>query len=107
MRHLEKITPVAAALASLATLACCLPIGFATAAATASVSMVVATHQRWLLGASVVLLMVGMVQLQRARRTCATRPYGSIVVLAVSTVIVVLVILFPQVVAGVVADWMP
>jgi len=35
MKHAETITPVAAALAALATLACCLPIGFAAAAATA------------------------------------------------------------------------
>ena len=55
----------------------------------------------------VVLLIVGMVQLHRVQRTCATRPYGSIVVFGVSAVIVLLVVLFPQVVAGLVADWMP
>jgi hypothetical protein len=69
--------------------------------------MVVATYQRWFLGASVVLLVVGMVQLQRVQRRCATRPYGSMVVFGVSAVIVLLVVLFPQVVAGLVADWMP
>ena len=107
MKHVEKVTPVAAALTSLATLVCCLPMGFAAAAATASLSMVVATYQRWFLGASVALLLVGMVQLQRVQRTCATRPYGAIVVFGVSAVIVLLVVLFPQVVAGIVADWMP
>ena len=104
MKHVEKVTPVAAALTSLATLACCLPMGFAAAAATASLSMIVAAYQRWFLGASVVLLVVGMVQLQR---TCATRPYGAILVFGTSAVIVLLVILFPQAVAGLVADWMP
>jgi hypothetical protein len=107
MKHAEKAAPVAAALTSLATLVCCLPMGLAAAAATASVSMVVATYQRWLLGASVVLLMVGLVQLQRVQRTCATRPYGSIAVFGVSAIIVAVVVLFPQVVAGIVADWMP
>lgn len=107
MKHVEKVTPIAAAFTSLATLVCCLPMGFAAAAATASLSMVVATYQRWFLGASVVLLIVGMVQVQRVQRTCATRPYGSIVVLGISAVIVLLVVLFPQVVAGLVADWMP
>ena len=107
MKHVEKVTPIAAAFTSLATLVCCLPMGFAAAAATASLSMVVATYQRWFLGASVVLLIVGMVQFQRVQRTCATRPYGSIVVFGVSAVIVLLVVLFPQVVAGLVADWMP
>ena len=107
MKHVEKVTPVAAALTSLATLVCCLPIGFAATAATASLSLVVVTHQRWFQGASVVLLIVGMVQLQRVRRTCATGASGSIMVLAVSAVIVLLVVLFPQVIAGIVADWLP
>lgn len=107
MKHVEKVTPIAAAFTSLATLVCCLPMGFAAAAATATLSMVVATYQRWFIGASLVLLIVGMVQLQRVQRTCATRPYGSIVVFGVSAVIVLLVVLFPQVVAGLVADWMP
>jgi hypothetical protein len=106
MKHAEKVAPVAAALTSLATLVCCLPVGFAAAAATASLSTVVATYQRWFLGASVVLLVGGMVQLQRVQRTCARRPYSSIIVFGVSAVIVLLVILFPQVVAGIVADWL-
>jgi hypothetical protein len=107
MKHVEKVTPVAAALTSLATLVCCLPMGFPAAAATASLSMVVAAYQRWFLGASVVLLVVGMVLLQRVQRTCTTRPYGSMVVFGVSALIVLLVVFFPQVVAGIVADWMP
>lgn len=107
MKHVEKVTPVAAALTSLATIVCCLPMGFAAAAATASLSMVVSAYQPWFLGASVVLLLVGMVQLQRVQRSCATRPYASMIVFGVSAVIVFLVVLFPQVVAGIVADWMP
>jgi hypothetical protein len=107
MKHVEKVTPIAAALTSLATLVCCLPMGFAAAAATASLSMVVATYQRWFLAASVVLLIVGVVQVQRVQRTCASRPYGSLLVLGVSAMVVLLVVLFPQLVAGLVADWMP
>jgi hypothetical protein len=106
MKHVEKVTPVAAALTSLATLVCCLPMGFAAAAATASLSIVVATYQRWFLGASVILLFVGLMQLHRVQRTCTTRPYGSMVVFGVSAVIVLMVVLFPQVLAGIVADWM-
>jgi hypothetical protein len=107
MKHVEKVTPIAAALTSLATLVCCLPMGFAAAAATASLSLVVATYQRWFLAASVVLLIVGVVQVQRVQRTCASRPYGSLLVLGISAMVVLLVVLFPQLVAGLVADWMP
>ena len=107
MKHGEKVAPVAAAVTSLATLACCLPMGFAAAAATASLGMVVATYQPWFLGASVVLLVVGMVQLRQMQRTCTRRSYSSFVVFGVSALIVLLVVLFPQVVAGIVADWLP
>jgi hypothetical protein len=107
MKHAEKVAPIAAALTSLATLVCCLPVGFAAAAATASLSIVVASYQRWFLGASVILLLTGMVQLWNVQRTCIRRPYSSFAVFAVSAVIVLLVVLFPQVVAGIVADWMP
>ena len=107
MKHSEKIAPVAAALTGLATLACCLPMGFAAAAVTAGLSTVVAAYQPWFLGLSVVLLAVGLVQLNQVQRTCSRRPYASFVVFGLSAVIVLLVVLFPQVVAGMLADWLP
>ena len=107
MRHTEKVTPVAAAIMALTTLACCLPVGFAAAAATASVATVVASYRTWFLAVSVALLALGVVQLIVARRRCRTRATGSIAVLVASAVVVVLVLFFPQVVAGLMADWMP
>ena len=107
MKHGEKIAPVAAAASALATLVCCLPMGIAAAAATASLAAVASTHRRWFLLASSVLLLVGIVQLIRMRRRCATRPRGSFAILAASATIVVLVALFPQVVAGLIAAWLP
>ena len=52
MKHAERITPIAAATSALATLLCCLPIGFA-AAATANVVMMVAKLCPWLVGVCV------------------------------------------------------
>jgi hypothetical protein len=92
---------------SLAPLARCVPMGFVAAAATAILSAAVATYQRWFLGASVVLLVIGMVQLRQVQRTCARQPYSSFMVVGTSAVIVLLVVLFPQVVAEIVADWLP
>jgi hypothetical protein len=107
VKHAEKVAPVAAAASALATLACCLPLGLAAAAATASLGAVLAEYRPWLLAGSAVLLIAGGVQLSRAQRTCATRNRRSVLVLALSASIVVLVALFPQVVAGLVADWLP
>jgi predicted small integral membrane protein len=107
MKHAEKIAPIAAAVSALATLACCLPIAFAAGTAMAGLAVVAGSYRWWFLGASAGLLLVGGVQLVRVRRTCATRRAGSMVILGVSAAIVLLVLAFPQVVAGLIADWMP
>jgi hypothetical protein len=107
MNHGEKFAPVAAAATALATLACCLPVGIAAAAATASLAAVVAAHRVWFLIASAILLAIGLVQLTHAQRQCSTRKLGSIVILAISAAVVVLVAVFPQVIAAIVAAWLP
>jgi hypothetical protein len=107
MKHTEKIAPVAAALSALATLACCLPIAFAAGTATATLAMVAGTYRWSFLGASVVLLAIGAAQLVQARRACKPRGSTSIVILTFSAAVVLLVVLFPQVIAGLLADWMP
>src|SRR4029078_6601488 len=56
MTSSETIAPVAAAATALATLACCLPVGIAAAAATASLAAVVAEYRGWFLLASGALL---------------------------------------------------
>jgi len=107
MKHSEKFAPVAAALTAVTTLVCCLPLGFAAAAATAGLSTVVASYQSWFIGASIVLLLVGVFQLRRAQRTCGTGRWSSVLVLAVSGAIVLLVVVLPQTLAGILADWLP
>ena len=107
MKHAEKIAPVAAALSALATLACCLPIAFAAGTATAGLAVVAGSYRWAFLGASIVLLAAGAFQIVRDRRACRTRGYGSMIVLGISGAIVLLVVAFPQVVAGLLADWMP
>jgi hypothetical protein len=107
MKHTEKIAPVVAALSALATLACCLPIAFAAGTASGGLAMVASTYRWSFLGASVVLLAVGAVQLVQARRACRMRGSASLAILAMSATTVLLVVLLPQVIAGLLADWMP
>jgi hypothetical protein len=108
VKHTDKIAPVAAALSALATLACCLPIGLAAAAATASVAAFIAPLRPWFLGASTVLLAVGAIQVTHAR-ACATgrARLMFLIVLSASGVIVLLVAFFPQLVATMLADLIP
>jgi hypothetical protein len=107
MKHAEKITPVAAALSALATLACCLPITFAAGTATAGLAAVAGSYRWALLGASMFLLALGTIEVVRARHACRTRGTASVVILGLSAAIVLLVLAFPQVIAGLLADWMP
>ena len=107
MKFGDKVTPIAAALAAVSTLACCLPLPFAAAALTVGLATVVATHQWWFIGGSVLLLALGFVQVRRAERTCRTRRTSSWIVYVVCATVVVIVILFPQALAGVLADWLP
>jgi hypothetical protein len=107
VKHADTLAPVAAAVTALTTLVCCLPVGFATAAAAASVSVVAAEYQWWFLGLSVALLGVGVVQLRRVHRACSTHRVRSTVVFCVSAAVVLMVILFPQTIAGLAADWLP
>jgi hypothetical protein len=87
MKHGEKAAPVMAAVTSLATIACCLPVGFVAAAVTAGLSMAVAAYQPWFLGASVLLMLVGAVQLRQTQRACGTRSHSSLIVFGISAVI--------------------
>ena len=106
MKHAERITPIAGAASALATLLCCLPLGFAAAAATASVAIAVAKLRPWLLGASVLLVVAGFVQFYR-RRACDRRSRTTVAILWVCAAVVVLVTLFPQLFATAIADLTP
>ena len=105
MKHTEKLAPVAAAVTALTTMACCLPLGIAAAAATAGLSTVATAYQPYFLAASGVMLAIGLVQLRSAGRTCARRSYSSLIVYGISAAIVVLVAFFPQALA-VMAGWL-
>ncbi len=102
MKVLEKGAPAAAVVAALSTLACCVPLGF-LGAGLASMSVWVQPLRPWLLGASVALLCLGCVQLYFRKSACVRRSTVSLVLFWLAVAVVVLVILFPQVIASVIA----
>lgn len=103
MKHLEKVTPVAAMLTAVATLACCLPVTFAAAAATASLGAIAAGYRSWFIGGSAALLALAVFQIRRAR-SCGRRSTASLVIFWVSLAVVAVVVLFPQALAALLAD---
>ena len=103
MKVAERATPVAAVIAALSTLACCLPLGFLGAVGLAGLSVWAQSLRGWFLALAIALLVVEFVQLYRGRKECSRRSPLSIAMLWVATAIVLLVILFPQMIASLLA----
>src|SRR5712692_5385000 len=95
---------LAAILSSVATISCCLPLGFAAALGASTASAFFTTLRPWLLGLSLVLLGLGFWQQHRAKQ-CAVggRLLGSMLLWA-ALIVVLGMILFPQQIAGFIAD---
>jgi hypothetical protein len=85
----------------LSALVCCLPFGIVGALGLASISVWMVPLRPWLLGAAVLLLFVGFWQIYRRGKQCSTR--RSLVSLAlfwIAVAVVVLVTVFPQLIAN-------
>ena len=105
MRVGERVTPILAAVSAIGTLACCLPIGGAAFLGLGGLLAAAAHYQQWLLPASGILLAVGGALTWRSRRVCHRTSPVSLVILALSTTIVLVVMFFPQTLAGLLTDW--
>jgi hypothetical protein len=68
MRLAERATPVAAVIAALSTLACCLPFGFLGAMGLAGLSVWAQSFRYWFIGGAAVLLVVEFPQCSRVSR---------------------------------------
>jgi hypothetical protein len=95
---------VGAILSSLLTLSCCLPLPFLGAAGVAGASVFLASARPWLLALSIILLGLGFFQVYRGMRCRTRQSKTAIALLALATIVVVLLLLFPQVIASVLAD---
>jgi ABC-type transport system involved in cytochrome c biogenesis permease subunit len=99
----ERVTPAAALIAALSAVACCLPLSFLAGAGLLGASSRFERARPWLLVASAVLLVLGFIQLYVRRARCQRRSRLSIVIFWVAAAIVLLVILFPQIFASILA----
>lgn len=104
MSRIERAAPAAAILSALTSFVCCLPLGFLAALGAAGGGVILASLRPWLLGLSAILLAVGFAQLYRGGRACAKRSVASVILLWTATVLVLALILFPEMVAGLLAD---
>jgi hypothetical protein len=95
---------LAAILSSVATISCCLPLGFAAAVGAGAASAFFTTLRPWLLGLSVALLGLGFWQQHRAKQCAVQGRWLGNVLLWAAVVVVLGMILFPQEIAAVIAD---
>lgn len=93
-----------AILGSVATIGCCLPVGFAAALGASAASAFFTTLRPWLLGLSVVFIAVGFWQQHRAKQCAVRGRWIGTMLLWAAVVVVIGMILFPQRVAGFIAD---
>jgi len=93
-----------AIVSSLATIGCCFPLGFAGALGAAGASAFVQRFRPLLLGLSIVLLGIGFWQQRRAKLCSVKRNYFSALLLWTAVVFVTAMIVFPQEIAGFIAD---
>ncbi|HEV2387293.1 MAG TPA: hypothetical protein VGS20_08560 [Candidatus Acidoferrales bacterium] len=94
----------AAIVSSLATIGCCLPLGFAAALGAGAASTFFTTLRPWLLGLSVASLGLGFWQQQRARQCAVRGRLAGTVLLWTAVAFVAGMILFPQQIAGLIGD---
>lgn len=105
MKHSAGIATSLGAIGSaLASMACCLPFGAAAALGIAGASAFLDVARPWLAALSVILLAAGFWQQRRARRCGIKTGVLSLVLLWTSLIVVAAVILFPQEIAGFLAD---
>lgn len=91
---------------AVTALSCCLPLGFLAALGVTGTSFLLPSFQPWLLGLSVVFLGVAFFQHYRKTECPAKRSRLAEVLLWSSAFLVLVMILFPEVVASLIANAM-
>jgi len=94
----------AAIVSAFATMACCVPLGFAAAVGAAGASAFLLRFRSWFLLLSVALIGIGFWQQRRARQCAVKGRFIGQFLLWTAVAIVLAMILFPQQIAGFLAD---
>jgi hypothetical protein len=95
---------VVAIVSSLATMGCCVPLGFAAAIGAAGASAFLLRFRSWFLLLSFALIAVGFWQQRRAKQCAVKGRLIGQILLWTAVAVVLAMILFPQQIAGFLAD---
>lgn len=97
---------ISAIVSAFAALSCCLPLGFLAALGLTGTSFFLHSYQPWLLGLSVVFLGIGFFQHYKGGRCNAKRNRFIELMLWGSAILVLVMIFFPEIIAGLIANVM-
>ena len=100
----QKATPLAAVVAALSSLVCCMPLGLLGAVGLSGFALWAGRYRLWFVILALLLLIAGGFQLYRRRKSCRARSKGSVIIFWVAAAFVFLIFLFPQVIAIVLAQ---
>src|SRR5713226_5358648 len=102
------MSSIAAVGSLIAAMSCCLPVGtFLVAAGSAGAARILAPLRPWLFAVSIAALILGFVQAYGRSHCSLRRNPVSIGLLWISAALVLVMLLFPQAIAGFLADRLP
>ena len=102
------VSSIAALGSLIAAMGCCLPVGtFLVAAGSAGAARILTPLRPWLLAVSIAALLLGFVQAYGRSHCSLRRNPVSITLLWVSAAVVLVMLVFPQAIAGFLADQLP
>lgn len=104
MTAAQKATPLAAVLAALSSLVCCMPFGLLGAVGLSGFALWAGRYRLWFVILALLLLIVGAVQVYREQKACKARSKGDLIIYWIAVAIVAFIFLFPQVIANVLAQ---
>jgi hypothetical protein len=107
IRVSSALAPATAIASASATILCCLPWGIGAALGSFGLSMFFARHHAWFLSLSIVLLCLGILQVELSKRSCQRRSRTEIAILSIAAAIVFAIAVFPQWVAGLLVGQLP
>jgi hypothetical protein len=107
IRVATALTPAVAVVSVMTTLVCCLPWGIGAALGMLGLSVFLARFQPAIIVLSILLLGVGLIQILHLRRRCRRRSHAEIAIWAVAATVVLVTVLFPQLIACLLASYRP
>jgi hypothetical protein len=100
----QKATPLAAVVAAISSLVCCMPLGLLGAVGLSGFALWAGKYRTWFVILAFLLLIVGGFQVYGSQGSCKKCNKGTMITFWIAVALVLFIFLFPQVIANVLAQ---